>query len=321
MGTRTILILVVASLAGASLAGCSSSSAPPDDGRLSVVTSFYPLEYAASAVGGDRVDVTDLTPPGVEPHDLELSSDQLDSILDADVVLYLGGGFQPAVEDAVRQRGSDQITVDVLHELGSAVQPPGPGVAEGKETSDPHVWLDPKLMDRMVDVVVRALDRADPIDGISSTHNGTPGDLGYRHAAISLHSDLADLDREYRARLARCDSDVIVTTHAAFGYLADEYGLRQEPMTGLSPEGEPDPARLAEIEDLIRREQVTTVFTEPLATSDIAETVARETGARVATLDPIESLTDAERTSGDDYFTIMRKDLEALRGALGCTGG
>jgi len=309
---------MVAALAGASLAGCSASSARGND-RLSVVTSFYPLEFAARAIGGTAVDVTDLTPPGVEPHDLELSSDQLDTILDADVALYLGGGFQPAVEAAMQQRSSDQVSVDVLKALGSAVHAPGVGVAEGNETSDPHVWLDPVLMSRVVDVVVRALDQADPTGGIH-TPSGTPADLGYGHAAIGIHRALHDLDAQYRAGLANCRSRVIVTTHAAFGYLAARYGLTQVPMTGLSPEGEPDPAHLAQIEDLIRRAGVTTVFTEPLVPADVANTIARETGAKVAVLDPIESLTPAEQAQGDDYFTIMRRNLAALREALGCTG-
>jgi zinc transport system substrate-binding protein len=293
------------------LPACSSSSASPG-ARISVVTSFYPLEFAARAVGGNAVDVTDLTPPGVEPHDLELSSGQLDDVLDADVVLYLGGGFQPAVESAVQQRSSDQTSVDVLHALGSAVHAPGVGVAEGNETADPHVWLDPHLMSRIVDVVADALHRAGPTGGAASTAE--------RAAVTAMRRRLDRLDAEYRAGLAGCRSKVIVTTHAAFGYLAARYGLTQEPMTGLSPEGEPDPATLARIEDLIRREHVTTVFTEPLVPPDVADTMARETGAKVAVLDPIESLTPAEQDHGDDYFTIMRRNLEALRSALGCAG-
>jgi zinc transport system substrate-binding protein len=250
------------------------------------------------------VAIEDLTPPGVEPHDLELDSDQIDRILDADVVLYLGGGFQPAVEDAVEQRAGDGITVDVLEELGPAVREAGPGAAEGDETTDPHVWLDPELMERVTDVVADALDEAN---------------AGESHASAGYRRSLAGLDRDYRDGLADCRSRLIVTTHAAFGYLAARYGLDQEPITGISPEGEPDPARLAEIEDLVRREHVTTIFTEPLVSSDVADTVARETGTKVGVLDPIESLTPQERQAGDDYASIMRQNLEALRGALECT--
>lgn len=277
-----------------------------------MVASFYPLEEVARAVGGDRVDVENLTPPGVEPHDLELSTDQLDSILDADVVLYLGGGFQPAVEDAVQQRSGDQVTVDVLAALGSAVHPPASG--GGNETADPHVWLDPVLYGRIAGIVADALEQFDDAGG---PHQEGPPD----RTAVARFRDRVDaLDADYRTGLADCRSDLIVTTHAAFGYLADRYGLRQEPITGLSPEGEPDPARLAEVEDLIRAEHVTTVFTEPLASTDVADTIARETGARVDVLNPIEGLTAEQRDRGEDYFTIMRSNLEALRTALGCSG-
>ena len=279
-----------------------------------MVTSFYPLEYIAEMVGSTSVDVRDLTPPGVEPHDLELSSDELDELLDADVVLYIGGGFQPAVEDAVQQRGDDQVTVDVLSELGSAVGPRGRGDLDGAGATDPHIWLDPKIMQGIVDVVVRALNEADP------NRERAAGGLGYGHAAIPLQDSLARLDADYRDRLEDCRSRLFVTTHAAFGYLADRYGLTQESIAGLSPEGETDPARLAEIEDLIRREHVTTVFTEPLVSSAVADTIARETGTDVAVLNPIESITDAEREQDVGYVTIMRKNLEALRGALECTG-
>jgi zinc transport system substrate-binding protein len=281
---------------------------------MTVVVSFYPLEDIARRVGGTDVQVEDLTPPGVEPHDLELSSDQLDEILDADVVLYFGGGFQPAVQDAVQQRDSGQVTVDVLGALGSAVQPPGPS-SEGQETSDPHVWLDPKLMQRMVGVVVQALDRADSGQGLERRSDER------NHAATAYDRVLVSLDGEYSRGLTGCSSNVIVTTHAAFGYLAARYGLRQEPITGISPEAEPDPARLAQIEDLVRRDHVTTIFTETLVSPRVAQTIARETGAHTAVLDPIEGLTASEQARGADYASIMRRNLGDLRRALGCTGG
>ena len=312
--TGTILILVLAT--ATTLVGCSDGGTDGADGRITVVTSFYPLEDVARAVGGPTVRVEDLTPPGVEPHDLELDSDQIDRILDADVVLYLGGGFQPAVDDAVAQRGDDQVTVDVLDRLGAAVKEAGPGVAEGDETTDPHVWLDPILMQRVSGIVVDALEAADPTGGISTT---PPKSMGYGQAAVEYEAGLTDLDRDFRSGLADCRSRVIVTTHAAFGYLAARYDLDQEPIAGISPEGEPDPQRLAEIEDLVRREGVTTIFTEPLVSSDVADTIARETGTAVDVLNPIESRTPEERAAGEDYVTLMRNNLEALRGALECT--
>ena len=180
----------------------------------------------------------------------------------------------------------------MLAGLGSAVHSPTAGANEGNETADPHVWLDPVLYRRVAGIVADALEQSDDAGG---PHLEGPPD---RTAAAKFEDRVDRLDAEYRDGLADCDSDLIVTTHAAFGYLADRYGLRQEPITGLSPEGEPDPARLADIEDLIRREHVTTVFTEPLVSSDVADTIARETGVQVAVLDPIESLTQPNSATG-----------------------
>jgi zinc transport system substrate-binding protein len=271
-------------------------------GRRTVVASFYPLEEAARQVGGSRFEVEDLTPPGVEPHDLELSPNQIDEILDAEVLLYLGSGFQPAVEDAARNRDSGKVTVDLLQRIGTRLRPGSAG-----EPADPHVWQDPTLMRRIVDATAVALGRADP--GHSSE---------YRSNAAAYDERLASLDREYREGLAQCRSTVLVTNHAAFGYMADRYGLRQEPITGISPEAEPDPARLAQIEDLVRRDHVTTIFTETLVSPRVADTIARETGATTAVLDPLEGLTPQERAAGDDYVSVMERNLAAIRKGLGC---
>ena len=271
-------------------------------GRPVVVTSFYPLEFAARQVGGTRFDVEDLTPPGVEPHDLELSPDQVDELLSAGVVLYLGEGFQPAVEDAVRSRGGDQVTVDLLKGFGRALR----SGAEG-EPVDPHVWLDPVLMERIVSETRAALARAAPSHRAEFARN-----------AARLRARLSALDRAYRTGLSGCRRDVIVTSHAAFGYLGSRYGLRQEPISGISPEAEPDPRRLGEVEDLVRRDHITTIFTEELVSPRVAETIARETGVRTEVLSPLESLTPAEQQAGDDYLSVMRANLAKLRAALGC---
>src|SRR5262245_36458655 len=178
--------LVVAALA----AGCGS---PGDDGRLEVVASFYPLAFAAEQIGGDRVSVTNLTPAGAEPHDIELNAKDVTRIDQAKLVVYLGDGFQPAVEKAIGQAPGRDL--DVLEGLGVAVG------------HDPHVWLDPVLYSRVVARV-----------GAS---------LGMSRAAKRLERRLAKLDDDYRAGLAHCKRRELVTTHAAFGWLAKRYGLRQ----------------------------------------------------------------------------------------------
>ncbi len=270
-----------------------------DDGgdeSVRVVAGFYPVAWAAERVGGDRVSVADLTPSGAEPHDLELTPDQADELLDADVVLLMGEGFQPAVEDAAEQR--DGPTITLLDTLP---------VSE-LEDGDPHVWLDPVLMEAVVGEIEAALVEADP-----------EGKTAYRRNADGLRGELERLDSAYRAGLAGCERDLVVTAHDAFGYLTDRYGLRDEGVAGLSPDAEPDARRLAELADLARRERVTTVFTEELLSPEIAETLAREAGGlRTEVLSTLESLGEKERDAGGDYVTVMEDNLARLRTALGC---
>jgi len=285
------------------LAACRAGQAPAS-GRTTVVASFYPLSEAARRVGGSIVDVTNLTPPGVEPHDLELSPNEIEAIATADVVLYLGEGFQPAVEDAVGQ--AEGNTVDLLH--GMPVKEGVPEEEQRGSATDPHVWLDPQLMSRIVDRVRSALTEVDP------AHAGA-----FDANAHAFQRQLSALDDTYRTGLASCARDVIVTTHAAFGYLADAYGLRQEAISGISPEAEPDPRRLAQLADLVRSNGVTTIFTESLVSPAVADALARETGVTTAVLNPLEGLTAAEVVAGDDYISVMLHDLSLLRAALGCS--
>jgi zinc transport system substrate-binding protein len=298
---RTILSLTL--LAALVVPACGSPHAAPS-GTIQVVTSFYPLEEAVATVGGDRVGVTDLTPPGVEPHDLELTPSQLGAIADADLVVYLGGGFQPAVEDAVAD--ATGRVVDVSADLRTLPVPAGD--SEATLTADPHVWLDPILYRQIVDEIERALAELSPGD-----------EPTFRANAHAFDAELSDLDAAYRQGLERCARDVIVTSHAAFGYLAARYGLRQEAIAGLSPDVEPPPQRLAELRALVERDGITTIFTEELLPADVADTIAAATGATTAVLNPLESLTPDEVASGADYDSVMRANLAELRRALGCS--
>jgi zinc transport system substrate-binding protein len=283
--------------------GCGSSGTGATGGTVTVVASFYPLAEAAQRVGGSAVSVANLTPAGVEPHDLELDPNQIEAIGTADVVLYLGSGFQPAVEDAVEQAGG--TAVDLLEGM-----PVRKGISEsgGNDTvTDPHVWLDPTLMSRIVDRTEAALAQSDPSHADSFASN-----------AHAYRQELAALDEEFRTGLASCQRDLLVTSHAAFGYLAYRYGLRQEAISGLSPEAEPDPKRLAELAQLVRANGVTTIFTEELVSPAVAETLAREVGVVTAVLNPLESLTVEEAAAGEGYASVMRHNLSLLRQALGC---
>ena len=275
------MTLTLAALGPASgCAGGGGEAVPREPGRQ-VVAAFYPLAFAAEEVADD-VSVVNLTPAGTEPHDLELSVRDVERVRDADVVLLIGRGFQPAVEDAsAAARGE---VVDLLAELDAG--------------EDPHVWLDPERYGDLVERVAAA--------------------LGDEAAALPLVERLRALDRAYERGLADCERDEIVVAHAAFGHLAEAYGLEQIAIAGLSPEAEPSARALQEVAALVEEAGVTTVFVEPLAPPDEARTVARETGARTATLNPVEGLTDEEAARGDDYFSLMEANLEALREALAC---
>jgi zinc transport system substrate-binding protein len=297
-----------AALVGASLAsllsGCSRSGSAAEVDRVYVVASFYPLAEAASRVGGDLVSVENLTPPGVEPHDLELAPDDIEAIATADVIVYLGGGFQPAVEDALAE-AEHAVTIDALNAVATNAAPASE--AEEGLTVDPHVWLDPARYEEIVRAVAKALAKADPAN-----------EATYAANAQAYIAQIVALDEEFRAGLSDCGRTTIVTSHEAFGYLADAYGLTQVGILGLSPEAEPDPRRLAELRDLVEREGVTTIFAEELVSPKVAETLASEAGVQVAVLNPIESLTDAQEKAGEDYLSLMRENLDTLRKALDC---
>ena len=269
------------------LAGCGAGSG--DGSSRQVVASFYPLAYAAQQVGGTGVDVTNLTPPGAEPHDIELTARDVARIQEADVVLYLDSEFQPAVEDAVR--GARGTAIDLLE--GVQLRR-----TDEEMHADPHVWLDPARYTGAVRKIGRALEA--------------------KERAGTMTARLQRLNRDFREGLSNCERREIVTSHAAFGYLAARYGLRQVAIAGVSPEAEPTPRALESAVRRVRESGATTVFFETLVSPRVAETVARETGARTAVLDPIEGLTKDQAARGDDYFTIMRRNLAALRRALGC---
>jgi zinc transport system substrate-binding protein len=279
-------LLLIALVPGLVLAACGGEDAGDD--RLRAVAAFYPLAEALRQVGGDRVDVEDLTPPGAEPHDLELTTDEVDAVLGADVVMLMGRGFQPAVEDVADDRDG---AVFVLEELQADVVP-----------DDPHVWLDPRTFMAIVDRAARDL----------SDHD-REGAETYRANAQRYRTELQRLDADLAAGLADCDTRTIVTAHDAFGWLAARYDLVQEPIAGIEPDQEPDARRLGELADLVRAEGVTTIFTETLLSPEVAEALAREAGVATAVLDPIEGVAD-----GEDYVSVMRENLEVLREALGC---
>lgn len=279
MRLRITLILILA-LASA---GCGGSG--PGRQGVEVVAGFYPLAFAAEEVGGPGVSVSNLTPAGAEPHDLELAPRDVARAQGADVVLLLGRGFQPQVERAAE--GSSGTVVRLLET---------PGLH--RIDDDPHVWLDPLRYA----VLVRRIGAV----------------LHHERAADRLATRLRSLDRELRRGLSRCARHEIVTSHAAFGYLAGRYGLEQISIEGLSPEAEPTPTELRRVAEIVRRRHVTTIYFETLVSPKLARTLARETETKTAILDPIEGLTPNAVSRGAEYFSVMRSNLSSLRKGLGC---
>jgi zinc transport system substrate-binding protein len=311
-----------AALALVTLAGCGDSSAGGSSGKLNVVASFYPLEFIARSVGGDAVNVTTLTAPGVEPHDLELTPKQVGSITDAKLVVY-EKGLQPAVDEAVAQNAKD-AGFDVApaakleatgadfeeHEEGDAAAPTG-STASAKPAAftedalDPHFWLDPV---RYAAVVQAVTDKLVATDSANAD--------GYKQRAATLLGEVNKLDTEYKTGLATCKLKTFVTSHEAFAYLAKRYGLTMVGIAGFTPDAEPTPARIKEVQDIVREQKVTTIFYEELVSPKVAESIARDVHVKTAVLSPIEGLSDAN--SQETYLTLMRENLQELRKANSC---
>lgn len=315
----TLLVCVFAATGSCSVRDGSAGT----DGRLDVVASFYPLAEIARRVGGDAVRVTDLTPSGGEPHDLELRPSDLDRLRSAVAIFFLDGGFQPALEDAIEALPDPARAVDLLRGLslreGAALDDHGEEgeghggegedyeAEDGSGEKDPHVWLSPALVAAMADVVAGVLTERAPGE-----------EPGFELRAEALRAELNRLDEEFRTGLRRCARREVFTAHEAFGYLTARYGLKQVAIAGVSPESEPSPRRLEEVAERARASGATTIFFETPASERVVRAVAREAGLETATLYPIESLTPAQEEAGADYFSLMRENLAALRVALGC---
>ncbi|MEO6204134.1 MAG: metal ABC transporter substrate-binding protein [Mycobacteriales bacterium] len=277
----------------------TACAAPPTaDGRVDVVAGAYPFAWAAQQVGGDDVHVTDLVRGGGEPHDVELAPRQVGAVEQADLVVYLPG-FQPAVDDAIRVTGAAALDLSGPAQVRSA----GSDLADAPRGGiDPHVWLDPV---RMTQIVLAVRDRLIRVDPEHAT--------GYRGRAAAAVAELASLDGLFRVQLSGCRRTDVVTAHTAFFYLADRYGLRQVGVTGLDPDSEPTPGRVAKVARLAQQLGVTTVYFESTTSTGLARTVADEIGARTAVLDPIERV-----KPGEDYLSVMRRNAVALHEGLGC---
>ncbi|WP_262282081.1 metal ABC transporter substrate-binding protein [Micromonospora sp. MA102] len=304
---RALAAATAALLTLGGLAACSGDGGGSDPDRVDVVAAFYPLQFLAEKIGGDAVAVTSLAKPGAEPHDLELNPRQVGQVADAELIVYLAG-FQPAVDEAVEQNGGKRAfdvagVQPLLDAAAGGHQHDGEAGHEESGGKDPHLWLDPTRLATVGDRLAERLGRVDPDRAADFTARAT-----------ALRAELTGLDADYARGLATCQRREIVTSHTAFGYLAEHYRLDQVGITGLSPDAEPSPQRLAEVAEEAREHGATTIFFETLVSPKVAETVAREVGARTAVLDPIEG-----RPADGDYLSAMRANLQTLRTALDCS--
>lgn len=310
-------LIPTAAVAGAvalgltTLSACSTSDAAESKNgdKLDVVASFYPMQFLAEEIGGNHVSVTTLTKPGVEPHDLELSPRQIGGLGDADYILYLKG-IQPAVDDAIAQSGVrnsvDAAKLTTLEDHGTETGGDEHGHAHEGEGAgaDPHIWLDPVKYAEVAKGVGKSLEKADPNHAAE-----------YRTNTDALVKKLDALNTSYQAGLRTTTTKTFITTHSAFGYLAERYGLVQEGIAGIDPEAEPSPARIKDIHTIAEKSKATTVFFETLASDKTAKTVARDTGLKTDVLDPLEGIT--AKSKGDNYIEVMQSNLAALQKALG----
>ena len=292
---RIVAAMSLASVAVVLLSGCSDdgSEATTD---VKVIAAFYPLAWAARQVGGEAATVEDLTPPGAEAHDIQLTARQRADVQNATLIVLFGKGFQQQLEDAARDSGGR--AVDLLESL-----PLLPSNEEELD-ADPHVWLDPALMREIVGRVGEALAGTDATNATA-----------YRRRASVVQEQLAGLDASYRQALGACALKTMVTTHEAFGYLAKRYGLTQLGLTGLTPEAEPSAAQLRDVRELARDKKIAAVFVE--ATDEgrrIGESVARDVGVPALALNTLESDPKPE-----EYLSQMRENLTNLKRGLRCS--
>ncbi|MGY2080237.1 metal ABC transporter substrate-binding protein [Modestobacter sp. SYSU DS0657] len=311
--------LAVSLAAGLLLTGCGSATAASDD-DVAVVAAFYPLAWLGEQVTGDLATVTLLTPDGAEPHEYEVTPRDVAAATEADAVVYLPT-LQPAVDAVVDQQAGDRafdagaaanlsLTYEA-HDHGHGHEDEDEGEEHtddehGESVTDPHFWHDPLRMADVGDALAEFLGTVD--EEHAEQYAANAGDL---------RTQLTELDGEFRAGLADCATRELVTSHSAFGYLADAYELEQFGISGLAPDAEPSTSALTEATEFVRAHDVRTIYFETLVSPAVAETVARETGAQTRQLDPIEGLTD--QSQGADYLALMRANLASLQEGQQCS--
>jgi zinc transport system substrate-binding protein len=330
---HTLALTSAIALCAMTLGGCtapagndpSSPVSPAQDPQtrtpaVSVVVANYPLEFLVKELLGDKAEVTNLVPPGVEPHDVDITPQGMQGIATADLVVYQAG-FQAALDEAIAGIGPKQVYDattgvkmyrGVIHANDTSADEPGDEGGElGVSELDPHIWLYPKNMVTMAQGIAASFENHPELAPILA------------QTLPTLVSSLNDLDKAFKDGLARwperessysCERSIFVTSHAAFGYWHEPYGLNQVAVAGLDPTVEPTAERIALVQNRIKQYGVTTIFFETLTSDAVAKSIANDLHLETAVLDPIEGITGPDQ----DYFTLMEANLEALKLANGC---
>jgi zinc transport system substrate-binding protein len=311
---RAICFLAIAALSiGVLLTGCAGKQKEDKGDKLSVMTSFYPVYDFTLKVGGDKVSVKNMVPSGTEPHEWEPGTRDIASLEESNVFIYSGAGMEHWTEDVLKSlnnknlivvEASTGITLKEGHEEeGEAHKEEDKDHDHGE--FDPHVWLDPQNAKKEMENIKEGLIKADPAN------------KDYYEANYKTYAEKFDkLDQSFKETLSPLENKSIVVSHEAYGYLCTAYGLTQVGIEGLTPDSEPDPARMAEVIDFVKENKVKTIFFEELVSPKVAEAIAKETGAKIQVLSPVEGLSDQEVKDGEDYFSVMEKNLVAIKEAL-----
>lgn len=269
-----------------------------EEGKIAVVTTIYPIYDFVKNIAGDKAEVINLVPAGMEPHDFELSTGDMRLLEQADLFVYNGAGMEHFVDRTLEALSNDKLLVAEAAEDLTAIE-------SDEGHTDPHTWLSVKNAMDEAAAIKDALVKMDPENAEY-----------YEYNYADYREKLEKLDGKYRDELAELSHNTIVVAHEAFGYLCQEYGLRQEAIEGLTADSEPDSARMKEIIDFCKQEDIRVIFFEELVSPKVAETIAGETGAKTMVLNPIEGLTAEQQEAGQDYIGLMEANLEALKEAL-----
>ncbi len=303
-GSPFNIILVIFVLLIVSIYAMTSSPNPQTNNSILITTSFYPLYFFTSQIAQKNAEIKNITPAGAEPHDYEPTAKDLAFIEKSDLVILNGGGLEPWA-DKIKKDLEDKNVIIVITGEGVINRET---IEEGQKIQDPHIWLSPPLAKRQVDVILNGLIEVD-----------LKNKELYETNATNLKQKLDDLDNKFKTGLSNCTQKDIVTSHAAFSYLASTYGFNQIPISGVSPDEEPSTKELAEVADFAKNNNVKYIFFETLVSPKLSETIASEVGAKTLVLNPIEGIDEEEAKQGKNYFTIMEDNLKNLRVALECT--